>query len=269
MIGSRLWTGAATVATMSGFLNAAGKNYFEAGANHGVRPDGLAADRLEPTHYRGLVEIHIEQGPAMAEARIPVAVVSAIAGRRQYQIELKGVPNHAGSTPMQHRFDALVAAAKMITEINQMAGQISDHAVATVGRITCEPNAINVIPGSVTFTVDLRSPVPDDLARGHQRLQELISETDATEANIIKTEDQPVVRMHDELVKMLRRAGDPLLPVTTSGALHDAAILAPLVPTAMLFIASKDGISHNPAELSRIEDIAQAAGILDLLVRQK
>lgn len=268
MIGSRLWTRAQTVESVKPFLNRDHKNYFEAGAPLGVKPEALAGDSLEPTHYRGFIEVHIEQGPAMADARMPIAVVTAISGRKQYRIEIKGVANHAGSTPMSFRSDALVEAAKLICVIQEMADEISPQTVATVGRIECEPNAINVIPGSVSMTVDLRSPVPADLAAGHQRLAELVKESDAPEANIIMTEDQPVVPMNAELVSRLRKfsVGGVKLPTTVSGALHDAAIIAPHVPTAMLFIASKDGISHNPAELSRVEDIALAAQILQRLV---
>ncbi len=266
MIGSRLWTGTDTLASMKSFLNSQGKNYFEAGASHGVRAGDLWTDRIDPAHFRGFVEIHIEQGPALAEARIPIAVVTAVAGRKQYTIELKGMANHAGSTPMKSRSDALLAAAKMIVQISEMPEQISAQTVATVGRILCEPNAVNVIPGGVSFTVDLRSADPADLVRGHDKLQELVRETDALEANIIKTEDQPVVKMNAELVTLLRTTGPGKLPTTTSGALHDAAILAPHLPTAMLFIASRDGVSHNPAELSRLEDIAEAARILEDLV---
>jgi allantoate deiminase len=266
MIGSRLWTKAISVNALSGFLNSDRKNYIQAGSGRGVRPDAILSDCLEPGRCRGLVEVHIEQGPAMAESRIPIAVVTAISGRRQYKIELKGVANHAGSTPMKFRSDALVEAAKLICEIQKLPAQISDQTVATVGWIQCQPNAINVIPGSVAFTVDLRSPDSKDLDIGHARLQQLLGESDALETNIIKTEDQPVVRMNPELVAKLRRCGSKLLPTTVSGALHDAAIVAPHIPTAMLFIASKDGISHNPAELSRLEDIAEAARILETLV---
>jgi hydantoinase/carbamoylase family amidase len=266
MIGSRLWTRAISPSALAGFLNNEGKTYLQAGSGRGVRPDAIASDCLEPAGYRGLIEIHIEQGPAMSESRTPIAVVTAISGRRQYKVELKGVANHAGSTPMKFRSDALVEAAKMICEIQKLPAQISEQTVATVGRIECEPNAINVIPGSVVFTVDLRSPEPADLDIGHARLQAMVGESDSLEANIIKTEDQPVVRMNAELVSRLRKIGTELLPTTISGALHDAAVLAPHIPTAMIFIASKDGISHNPAELSRLEDIADSARILEKLV---
>jgi allantoate deiminase len=213
-----------------------------------------------------LIEIHIEQGPAMWQTKVPISIVTAISGRKQYQVELKGVPNHAGSTPMKYRSDALVAAAKIITDLEQMAIDLSPHTVATVGRIQCEPNAINVIPGSVKFTIDLRGPDSDDLAEGHRLINQMIRDSGAKEADFVVTENQPVVQMNAELIARLQKSAGVGLPTTVSGALHDAAILAPHIPTAMIFIASKDGISHNPTEFSRIQDLANAASLLGKMV---
>ena len=266
MIGSRLWTGEAKIESIESFHNAGGKTYVQAGERHGVRPDQLSSDRFNPSHYRGLVEIHIEQGPAMWATKVPMSIVTAISGRKQYQVELKGVPNHAGSTPMKYRFDALVAAAKIITDLEQMAVNLSSHTVATVGRLKCEPNAINVIPGTVRFTIDLRSPDANDLAHGHRLIDQMIRDSGAKEANFVVTEDQPVVQMSAELIARLQKSAGVRLPTVVSGALHDAAILAPHIPTAMIFIASKDGISHNPIEFSRIQDLADAASLLGKMV---
>jgi OHCU decarboxylase len=259
MIGSRLWSGRANVETIAPFTNKSGQNYFEAGIPHGVIEDGLAADRLAPGQYLGLIEVHVEQGPAMWEGQRPLAIVTAIAGRKQYQASIAGVSNHAGSTPMGNRSDALVAAAKIILDLEQMAKSFSDQTVATVGRIECQPNAINVIPGAVRFTIDFRSPDDSVLAAGHARIEQMILKGRGT---LTVTEDQPPVKMDAAVCdRLLHAAGRPIAQ-TSSGALHDAAILAPLLPTAMLFVASKGGISHHPDEFSRIEDITAAAELL-------
>jgi hydantoinase/carbamoylase family amidase len=263
MIGSRLWTGDASADSTALFLNTDKQNYLQAGEPHGVRPTAFTDEILDPSRYRGFVEIHIEQGPAMWEQNTPVAVVTAISGRKQYLAELKGVANHAGSTPMAYRCDALTAAAKIILDLERVAAELSPHAVATVGRIECMPNAINVIPGTVRFTVDLRSPSADDLFHGHQLLEQMIRDSSAREASLVLTEDQPVVEMNPELIAQLAAVAGNQVPTTISGALHDAAILAPHLPTVMLFVASRDGISHNPDEFSRIEDITAAATILE------
>ena len=262
MIGSRLAVGAETVASVSQFRNRQGQTFTEAGQPHGVQPHDV--ERFRADRYHGLVEVHAEQGPAMWETGLAVAVVTAIAGRKQFKVKLIGQPNHAGSTPMSYRHDALVAAAKVVIGVREMAVSLGGGTVATVGRLDCEPNAINVIPGTVRLTVDLRSPDTVKLQDGQARLNELVPSA-GTEFNCFVTEDQPVMPMNadlcDRLTKLVRHT-------TTSFALHDAAVLAPLLPTAMLFVASKDGISHNPAEFSRIEDIAAAADVLDRMVRE-
>ncbi|HMB96805.1 MAG TPA: hydantoinase/carbamoylase family amidase, partial [Tepidisphaeraceae bacterium] len=125
MIGSRLWTGDATAESVRPFRNRDGQDYFQAGESHGVRTNNLATDRINPAHYLGMIEIHIEQGPAMWETNIPIALVTAIAGRKQFKIQLVGQANHAGSTPMSYRIDALAAAAKIITGVESMARDLS------------------------------------------------------------------------------------------------------------------------------------------------
>ncbi len=271
MIGSRLavghdepFAGRGDDGFFHQFRNRAGQTYFEAGADHGVRRDDLPAERFDPGRYRGLIEVHAEQGPAMWEEGRPVAVVTAVAGRRQYKAKFMGQPNHAGSTPMSYRRDALVAAARFVTAVDEAARRHGPPTVATVGRIDCEPNAINVIPGTVRFTIDVRSPDAAVLAAINAELESLVM-TVPMAFNFLTTEDQPPVHLDaavcSQLVGLVGHA-------TTSGALHDAAILAPLLPTAMLFVASRDGISHNPAEFSRTEDIAEAARVLDRLVRE-
>jgi hydantoinase/carbamoylase family amidase len=265
LIGSRLATGAETIESISQFKNRDGETFIEAGEQHGVRPNDIPADRLRFDQYHGLIEIHAEQGPAMWETDVPVAVVTAIAGRKQYKGKFMGTPNHAGSTPMRYRADPLVALAKVITGVDAIARNSGPSTVATVGRVECLPNAVNVIPGTVRFTIDLRSPEATTLAMCHEKIEKLVISSGASSFNFTFTEDQPPVMMDQHLCKLLAHAGS-CAGQTTSGALHDAAILAPHLPTAMLFVASKDGISHNPREFSRIEDIAAAARVLEKLV---
>jgi hydantoinase/carbamoylase family amidase len=269
MIGSRLWTDPGEVSHVEQFNNRSSQNYFDAGASHGVSRDRLVSDRFDASGYRGLVEIHIEQGPAMWAEGIPLSIVTAIAGRKQYKVNFPGTPNHAGSTPMRYRADPLVAASKVITGVDAMARESGPATVATVGRIECQPNAVNVIPGMVGFTIDLRSPDTSTLAACHERIFHLITHCGASALDIVVTEDQPPVAMDKQLCASLHKAANAKIGHTVSGALHDAAILAPHIPTAMLFVASKDGISHNPAEFSRIEDITAAAEVLQRLVQQR
>jgi len=273
MIGSRAWVGELSDEQFANLRNKQGQNYLEAGAAHGVDQDRFAADRINPAHYRGLIEVHIEQGPGMWKNNQSVAIVRAIAGRKQYRITLRGVANHAGSTKMEDRNDALVGAATLILQFEGIARGLSPDVVMTVGRIVCKPNAVNVIPDEVEFTLDFRAPENELLSQGQARIEEQVKSVAnkrGLKYELIQTENQPAVAMDADIRRELMRAaakhlGQPA-PITVSGALHDSAIIAPHLPTAMVFAASKDGISHNPAEFSRIEDIALAAKIVHQVV---
>jgi len=269
MLGSRGWAGTLTAAALAGLRNRDGLTYWEAGATHGAVAERLLADRIRPAEYAGLIEVHIEQGPALWKCHEPLALVTAINGRRQYAVSLRGVANHAGSTGMDDRHDALAGAAEVIAAVECVPDALGPHAVATVGRIMVEPNAVNVIPAAATFTIDLRASTDEELAAGDARIRALVAAAASRrglEAQVQQTESLPAVRLDAGIAARVRaaaaRLGIPPLAETVSGALHDAAILAPLLPTVMLFVASRDGISHNPAEFSRVEDVATATRIL-------
>jgi allantoate deiminase len=274
MLGSRAWTGDLSEQQLAQVRNAAGENYLEAGAAHGVRASMLLEDRLDRRHYFGLIEAHIEQGPGMWARDQRVAIVTAIAGRKQYKVHFRGVANHAGSTSMRDRKDALVAAATCVLQLEGLANGIGEHTVITVGRIHAKPNAINVIPAEVDFTIDFRSPGDEILAEGDERIHHLVQQTcerRGLKHTVEMTESAPAVEMDLHLCERLKRSAAKLgidSPPAVSGALHDAAVIAPHLPTAMVFVASRDGISHNPAEFSRVEDLALAARVIEGIVSE-
>ena len=271
MIGSRLAAGADGPFVGRGddgyfhqFRNRDGQTYFEAGAPHGVRRDGLAAGRFDRGRYHGLVEVHAEQGPAMWAGDVGLAVVTAIAGRRQYKAKAMGEANHAGSTPMSYRRDALVAAAggRDGRGRDRPAARPADRGDGRPDRLRAERGQRD--PGAPSGSrPTVRSPDAAVLAAIHDELERVAMRVPMA-FNLVTTEDQPPVQLDADLCDRLAAM---VGHTTTSGALHDAAILAPLLPTAMLFVASKGGISHNPAEFSRTGDIAAAAEVLDRLVR--
>jgi allantoate deiminase len=230
--------------------------------------------RLVPENVVGLIEVHIEQGPGMWKRDERLAVVTGIAGRRQYKCTVDGVANHAGSTSMEDRKDALAGAATLVLQLEGLARGLGEGTVMTVGRIECRPNAINVVPERVEFTIDFRSADNAVLAEGDKRIRELVAqvaERRGLKTLIERTEDAAAVGMDPRVVDALRRSAGGIgfgdLPTATSGALHDAAVLAAHVPTAMLFVPSRDGISHNPGEFSRAEDVMLAARVLEETVR--
>jgi acetylornithine deacetylase/succinyl-diaminopimelate desuccinylase-like protein len=201
------------------------------------------------------VELHVEQGPVLAEAEAPLGVVSSIAGIVRCSREFSGRADHAGTTPMEVRRDALTAAAEYVLEVRDRAGEIQG-AVATVGQLELEPGAANVVPSSVRLTVDARAP-------DRERLDRLVAALGLEEAHY----RIPPVAMSDRVRAVLReeieRVGAPVVELP-SGAGHDAAPLgAAGVEAGMLFVRSLNGgASHSPQELSSEEDIALALEVL-------
>jgi hydantoinase/carbamoylase family amidase len=274
MLGSRGWVGTLDAKALAALKNSKGEDYWQAGKPHDADPVRLEASRLKPSDWLGFVELHIEQGVGMWKRGETVALVTGINGRRQYAVTFGGTANHAGSTGMMDRHDALAGAAEVMAGLESMAPTLGPRVVATVGRLSVEPNAVNVIPSSTTFTIDVRAPEDAQLTDADVRIRKLVKEAAARRglsAEIKQTETLPAVALSAKLAERIRAAAArlslPKLPETTSGALHDAAILAPIIPTIMLFVASKDGISHNPGEFSRTEDMATATRLLYEAVR--
>lgn len=273
MLGSRAWVGELSADELSKLFNQQGESYLQAGHPHGVRPDRVEDDVLQPTGVIGFIEAHIEQGPGMWRRDQRLAVVRAIAGRRQYRCTVVGEANHAGATAMSDRRDALVGAGEMVVGLESLAKQTGQGAVMTVGRLVSLPNAVNVVPDRVEFTIDFRAGDNDTLDATHPLIDALIrsvARRRSLGAELVQTEHAPAREMDAALVKRVSEAaareGVFDVPVTVSGALHDSAILSPHVPTVMLFVPSRDGISHNPAEFSRVEDIAVAARVVARVV---
>ncbi|HZT47819.1 MAG TPA: allantoate amidohydrolase [Hyphomicrobiaceae bacterium] len=205
------------------------------------------------------LELHIEQGPVLEEKGLALGAVTAINGSVRFRVTVTGFAGHAGTVPMVSRRDALSATAEMLLTIETLAMSTPDL-VATVGRIKALPGAANVIPGSVEFTIDMRSP--DDGVRRRAaktllaRLREIASrrrvglDVETYQENPAITLDAGVI---DTVAEAIAACGhEPLrLP---SGAGHDAGIMAKLCPSGMLFVRCKDGVSHNPAEAISVED---------------
>jgi allantoate deiminase len=274
MLGSRALVGELNEEKLRSLKNAAGQNYFEAGELYGVDAGGFERDRFDAKAYLGLIELHIEQGPGMWRRDQRLAVVKAIAGRRQYVVEIHGEANHAGATSMDDRRDALATAARILTKLEILADELGNGAVLTVGRLVVQPNAVNVIPNRVDFTIDFRAPDDETLERGGDLIREMVDDGCGSDFTFALRETEAIAArpMSLSLVTALKRsvtiAGLGDIPTTVSGALHDSAVLAPHLPTVMLFVPSKGGISHNPAEFSRVEDIAAGVRVIEQLVRR-
>lgn len=214
------------------------------------------------------VELHIEQGAVLGSSGQSLAVVSAIVGTAHLEVTVTGRPDHAGTTPMDLRRDALAGAAAMIQAIESMARSLGKPAVATVGRIRAEPDQINVVPGRVVFTVDLRHA---DLA-ARRALEERIRSLCGTVAGerslpleIRLLQQHPPVPMDPEVRAILagaaRECGIPATELV-SGAGHDAQILAARSKVGMLFVPSIGGRSHCPEEATSTEHLERGTIVL-------
>jgi allantoate deiminase len=230
-------------------------------------PNLIPAAVLDTADTLGFVEIHIEQGPVLEAENLSVAAVTGIVGQTRLTVEFAGQANHAGTTPMHLRRDALAGAAEWISAVETHAKR-TEGLVATVGKIDASPNAGNVIAGTTTLALDVRHL--HDAVRLNA-VNELLESANAIAARrglamqSTKQMDQPAVPMDEQLsaylVEAMEAAGLPPKRMP-SGAGHDAMVMAARIPTAMLFLRSPGGISHNPAETVRDVDVEAALEVM-------
>jgi len=213
-------------------------------------------------------EAHIEQGPILEDEGLTIGVVTRIQGIRFLRVDVTGEDGHAGTVPMDRRSDALVGAARMITALHDLALGSEPETRITVGHIEVAPNAASTIPGRVEFSVDLRHPDGDRLNALHveidRRLHAVADSMGLEVASRIVIDVAPVV-FPKTLVETVRQATARLgyrHRDMLSGAGHDAMNLAKVVPTAMIFVPCKDGLSHTEAESAKPEDLAAGANVL-------
>ena len=214
------------------------------------------------------IELHIEQGPILEQAGVPVGIVTAINGIRHYVVELTGRSDHAGARPMAGRLDPVAGFAEIVTAVVGVALELGPPAVTTVGRVEVEPNLPAAVAERVTFTVDSRHPDPGLLAEQHARQEELMRAIAARRGLTIGWDvplDLPPCVCDPGVVAALERAaraqGVPFRRMH-SGAGHDTQNIARVARVAMVFARSKGGRSHTPAEFTSVDDAVAAAGVL-------
>lgn len=206
------------------------------------------------------LELHIEQGGMLEQAGIPIGLVLGIVGIRQYQVSFRGYANHAGTTPMSGRKDALVAAAPFITTIRDVAER--HHIVGTVGSLNVYPNVSNVIPGQVDLTFEIRALEDVLLDKAYAEIADYLANADATIQEISR---KSPVMSNRILLDAIAAASDELgLPYRelASGAGHDAMCMDTICPEAMIFVPSRNGVSHSPDEYTSPEDCINGARVL-------
>lgn len=254
--------------------DAAGIQVREAIRQTGGDPDSIGQDTMAGEDLLGYFEVHIEQGPVLYESGNPVAVVTAIAGQKRLQLSFTGVAGHAGTVPMHMRRDALACAAACITAVEAFATVDPDTMIATIGKLDIPGAASNVIAGSVTCTLDIRSISDAHLTAAWQSLQHRLEEI-CNRRNITFTatsiQESSSVTCDAGLNRLLGRsvsdAGYGLVELP-SGAGHDAVPLSAICPVCMLFVRCFKGISHHPLEAVELNDIAAALQVVDNFLQQ-
>ena len=228
----------------------------------------LAESRVQPGAYAAYVELHIEQGGNLDRERIAIGVVEGIVTVDRYEVTIEGFANHAGTTPMAERSDALLAAAHLTIAVNEVVRGEQGRQVGTVGRLQVSPNAPNVIPGRVVHTVELRDLSYQKLVMLADRIQARAREIAVATKTTIgfrRINHNEGATADPRVQQAVERAADALglsrvrMP---SGAGHDAQMAARVCPMGMIFVPSVGGISHSPKELTRWEDCAHGANAL-------
>ena len=237
----------------------------------GCDPIKIVNEARDPRKILGYVEVHIEQGPVLEAKDLPLGVVTAINGATRGTVTIAGVSGHAGTVPMSMRRDALAAAAEMILAVERI-GAGNNDSVATVGRLEIANAAANTVPGQVSFSLDIRSPVDAQREAAASKIEHAVAEIATRRhvtAAVAYTYEAPAAACDRALSAKLGAAiAAQNLPVLQlpSGAGHDGMAFRDKLPFAMLFVRCRGGISHNPAEFADVADIDAAARVLEHFV---
>jgi N-carbamoyl-L-amino-acid hydrolase len=266
LAGSRIAAGDYTPTDLTATWN--GMTRAEAIRRIGGEPDRIeTAIRSKGAHHCYL-ELHIEQGGTLESGRTPIGVVQGIVSIQRYRAVVTGFANHAGTTPMAERQDALIAASQLTIAVREIVTSHPGRQVGTVGHLDVDPNAPNVIPGTVQLTIELRDLSPELLATMADEIRARaleIARTTRTSIDVTSLGGNPPALATDDVQRAIERAAaargleSVRMP---SGAGHDAQMMAQLGPMGMIFVPSVGGVSHSPRELTTWEDCANGANVL-------
>jgi N-carbamoyl-L-amino-acid hydrolase len=271
MMGSEAFIGLRDLASIRAERDAAGITVGEAlDTLHAAFPDVPHRPLgFTPAFY---IEPHIEQGPLLEQANLPLGIVTGIQGKITWEVTIDGDEGHAGTLDMARRCDAVMAFARLATRMQRDVGDADPIVKFTIGRVTVQPNAPSVVAGRVTFRIDLRHPDNDALQAYGARLEAAArAEAPPCAVTVTRLVDAPSNTfdpdLRDRLTKVAERLGLGAMPIL-SAAGHDARHMAPLCPSAMIFIPCRDGISHAPEEWAEPADVQAGAALLASVVKE-
>ncbi len=275
LLGSQAMAGQVTPEYIHGARDLTGMTLVEAMASRGLDARSTLRAQRRPESIHAYVELHIEQGPVLDRKGVSLGVVEAIAGLFKWEVRLTGVANHAGTTPMNMRQDALLGLAEFATEIERVLEEHgSPRSVATVGRVQLLPGAPNVVPGQAVFSLDVRDTDPETLGYLGEAFRRTLSAI-ARRRNLmfefqVLSEVAPVQCASTVVgaVEQSSAAAGRESMRLHSGAAHDAQIIAAIAPSGMIFVPSKEGRSHSAAEWTAWDDIELGANVLLNTIRR-
>jgi N-carbamoyl-L-amino-acid hydrolase len=246
-----------------------GREALEAGlARAGLADSGFLSAKRDPKTLAGYLELHIEQGPRLVQSAIAIGVVTGIVGIKSYRLTYRGKANHAGTTPMESRADASLGAATFILTARELVVRDFPKCVVNVGQMNLKPGAFNIIPGMAEFALEFRAPEAKqlkELGSALLSLAEVIGKQYGLKLTVEPVGECEPAPMSERAQAAIASAADSLALSHTklhSGAGHDAQSLAAITEAGMIFIPSRDGISHSPLEFSEWDDCVNGANVL-------
>lgn len=273
-LGSKAMRGELRLQDLYRLVDKQGISLYEALKGRNLNPDGI--EEMEYNRpVKSFTEIHIEQGKVLEQEQKMIGIVTGIAAPERFYVTIRGNADHSGATPMNLRHDALCGAAKIILGIEEIASmQEEPPVVGTVGVVEVTPGAMNVIPGGVKLGVDIRSiskAARNSVVTLVKEFIDITAEKRGLSYTIETIAQDYPVEMHPAMIREIEEAVKSVgveYMTMPSGAGHDAMHWAEVVPTGMIFIPCRDGISHNPAEFAEMDDIVTGAAVLDKVLRK-
>ena len=273
-LGSKAMRGELTLQDLHRLVDKQGVSLYEALKGRNLNPDGIEEmEYIRPV--KSFTEIHIEQGKVLEHEQKTIGIVTGIAAPERFYVTIRGNADHSGATPMNLRHDALCGASPIILGIEELASmQEVPPVVGTVGVVEVMPGAMNVIPGAVKLGVDIRSiskAARNSVVTLVKEFIDITAEKRGLSYTIETIAQDHPVEMHPAMIREIEEAVKSVgveYMTMPSGAGHDAMHWAEAVPTGMIFIPCRDGISHNPAEFAEMDDIVTGAEVLDKVLRK-
>lgn len=268
LFASRAMAGRVTRESLDAYKDRDGVSIAEAMTAFGFDPDKIGEAARKPEEVKAFLELHIEQGPILEAGSKDIGIVEYIVGIYESEIVVKGRPDHAGTTPMDMRADALDAASRVISQISSFAKAAGEGTVATVGVLSLLPGAANIVPGEVKFTIDIRSKKSEHIAEVIGKMEKSLAEAAAAKGvtyAVVEKLSVPPVKLAEDILAILTKHSDRLgfkKQAMLSGAGHDAMVMAAITDVGLVFVKSKDGRSHCPEEWTDYEDLQKGIEVI-------